>query len=309
IRAGAEQRRPAPDTLKSTLTLRDPPAGRWLRCDAANVRGNGSSAPVRVALTAVPTRGPSPGLVGGVVGVVALICGAAATCVYITLRQKRDRRRLHCAAGLQGLVAGEPGSLDPTLPADEQAELLPYEARWEFPREDLILGGGARHRGRRGHLDGGGEDGEARRRRRLPARPRLRAQDPRAPGPPPQRGEPAGRVHGAHHGTSYDSGGAAVPLSPLPTDDSSSSGGPQPLWRTLYRCDTRAPSRVLCTADLLSWAYQVACGMQYLAQRKVLHGDLAARNVLLARDGIVKICDFGLARSMYKSDTYKKKGD
>ncbi|PSN38416.1 hypothetical protein C0J52_16327, partial [Blattella germanica] len=40
----------------------------------------------------------------------------------------------------------------------------------------------------------------------------------------------------------------------------------------------------------------------------VLHGDLAARNVLLADDNIVKICDFGLARSMYKSDNYKKKG-
>lgn len=38
----------------------------------------------------------------------------------------------------------------------------------------------------------------------------------------------------------------------------------------------------------------------------MLHGDLAARNVLLAEDNIVKICDFGLARSIYKNDEYKK---
>jgi FMS-like tyrosine kinase 1 len=40
-----------------------------------------------------------------------------------------------------------------------------------------------------------------------------------------------------------------------------------------------------------------------------MHGDLAARNILLADDNIVKICDFGLAKSMYKSDNYRKKGN
>nr|CAD7418634.1 unnamed protein product [Timema poppensis] len=47
----------------------------------------------------------------------------------------------------------------------------------------------------------------------------------------------------------------------------------------------------------------------YFNMLQVLHGDLAARNILLADDNIVKICDFGLAKSMYKSDNYKKKGD
>lgn len=34
---------------------------------------------------------------------------------------------------------------------------------------------------------------------------------------------------------------------------------------------------------------------------------MAARNTLLAENGVVKICDFGLARSMYKDDNYQKK--
>jgi FMS-like tyrosine kinase 1 len=41
--------------------------------------------------------------------------------------------------------------------------------------------------------------------------------------------------------------------------------------------------------------------------KQVLHGDLAARNILLADDNVVKICDFGLAKSMYNSANYRKK--
>jgi serine/threonine protein kinase len=36
---------------------------------------------------------------------------------------------------------------------------------------------------------------------------------------------------------------------------------------------------------------------------------LAARNVLLADNNIVKIADFGLAREVYRSGNYKKKGE
>ncbi|CAH2062831.1 unnamed protein product, partial [Iphiclides podalirius] len=89
----------------------------------------------------------------------------------------------------------------------------------------------------------------------------------------------------------------------------SETGYVQPEWRSNYEndySDGRAP-RPLFSRDLLAWAFQIARGMEYLASRKVLHGDLAARNVLLAEDNIVKICDFGLARSIYKNDEYQKK--
>ncbi|KAB7495798.1 Vascular endothelial growth factor receptor 1 [Armadillidium nasatum] len=41
----------------------------------------------------------------------------------------------------------------------------------------------------------------------------------------------------------------------------------------------------------------------------VLHGDLAARNLLLASNNVVKICDFGLSRKMYENNVYLKKSD
>nr|XP_029709181.1 vascular endothelial growth factor receptor 1 isoform X14 [Aedes albopictus] len=83
----------------------------------------------------------------------------------------------------------------------------------------------------------------------------------------------------------------------------------EPLWRSNYGMDYKGPARPVTTTDLVCWASQVASGMEYLASRRVLHGDLAARNILLCDDNVVKICDFGLARSMYKSDNYKKKGE
>ncbi|CAH2092052.1 unnamed protein product [Euphydryas editha] len=89
----------------------------------------------------------------------------------------------------------------------------------------------------------------------------------------------------------------------------SETGYVKPEWRTNYESDYsfegRNP-RPLTSRDLLAWAFQIARGMEYLASRKVLHGDLAARNILLAEDNVVKICDFGLARSIYKNDEYKK---
>ena len=63
---------------------------------------------------------------------------------------------------------------------------------------------------------------------------------------------------------------------------------------------------------LLLWSFHVANGMRYLAENKIMHGDLAARNILMSdnplNDGtvIAKVADFGLAKRFYDNITYQK---
>lgn len=56
------------------------------------------------------------------------------------------------------------------------------------------------------------------------------------------------------------------------------------------------PSFVLQPAQKKHLAQQLFEGMDYLHTRGVLHRDIKAANILVSKDGIIKIADFGLAR-------------
>jgi serine/threonine protein kinase len=59
--------------------------------------------------------------------------------------------------------------------------------------------------------------------------------------------------------------------------------------------------------DSLSlWTRHVVLGMKYLSEKRIIHGDLATRNLLLLNERHVKISDFGLARQLQNYSIYKK---
>ncbi|XP_031423059.1 receptor tyrosine-protein kinase erbB-3 isoform X2 [Clupea harengus] len=53
---------------------------------------------------------------------------------------------------------------------------------------------------------------------------------------------------------------------------------------------------------LLNWCVQIAKGMYYLEEKRMVHRNLAARNVLLKSDYQVQIADYGLADLLFPDD-------
>ena len=64
---------------------------------------------------------------------------------------------------------------------------------------------------------------------------------------------------------------------------------------------------------LITLTFDIASGMEHLARKQIMHGDLAARNILISRQycsngsGLVaKVADFGLAKNFSNNTTYTK---
>ncbi|CAL2046335.1 unnamed protein product [Caenorhabditis brenneri] len=72
-----------------------------------------------------------------------------------------------------------------------------------------------------------------------------------------------------------------------------------------YKKNEKDTYKELSTFDLISFAYQIAKGMEHLAKIRCVHRDLASRNVLITSDGITKIGDFGLSRKYENREYYR----
>ena len=70
----------------------------------------------------------------------------------------------------------------------------------------------------------------------------------------------------------------------------------------------RGEGRQLKLPELVDIGVQVASGMAYLESQHYSHCDLAARNVLVGEENIVKIADFGLARLINDDEYGAKEG-
>ncbi|XP_072042619.1 uncharacterized protein [Amphiura filiformis] len=82
------------------------------------------------------------------------------------------------------------------------------------------------------------------------------------------------------------------------------------LQHFLWRCKEEKyiledPIYAITDVTKLQIAHQIARGMEYLSQTRYYHGDLAARNILVGKELVVKMSDFGMAEDIYMRE-YKR---
>ncbi|KFB42125.1 vascular endothelial growth factor receptor [Anopheles sinensis] len=81
---------------------------------------------------------------------------------------------------------------------------------------------------------------------------------------------------------------------------------PQARWFQLPDDVTPEVPQSYTTQDLHCFASQIANGMAYLISRRILHGSLMARKIMLCEKRVVKICGYGLTRTVFRSSACKR---
>ncbi|XP_035693072.1 proto-oncogene tyrosine-protein kinase receptor Ret-like [Branchiostoma floridae] len=75
------------------------------------------------------------------------------------------------------------------------------------------------------------------------------------------------------------------------------------LWSLREQRKTTGNGKLL---ERLGFTCDVANGLSELARLKIVHRDIAARNVVISDRKVAKIADFGLSRDVYLSSAYKR---
>lgn len=63
----------------------------------------------------------------------------------------------------------------------------------------------------------------------------------------------------------------------------------------------------ITSKELIKFTYHIAKGMEYVASQGIVHRDLASRNILVSKDKICKVADFGFARRVDDEFVYVRK--
>lgn len=61
--------------------------------------------------------------------------------------------------------------------------------------------------------------------------------------------------------------------------------------------DSLAPEKMMDSELVKSYMFQITAAMLFCHRRRVLHRDLKPQNLLINKEGIIKVADFGLGRS------------
>lgn len=62
----------------------------------------------------------------------------------------------------------------------------------------------------------------------------------------------------------------------------------------------------ITSKELIKFIYHIAKGMEYVAAQGIIHRDLASRNILVSKDKICKVADFGFARRVNDECAYER---
>uniref|UniRef100_A0A8C8SSF0 Vascular endothelial growth factor receptor 3 n=1 Tax=Pelusios castaneus TaxID=367368 RepID=A0A8C8SSF0_9SAUR len=280
----------------SIQRVREEDAGLYL-CSVCNAKGCvNSSASVSVEGSDDRTNVEIVILIG--TGVIAVFFWILLILIFCNIKRPAHA---DIKTGYLSIIM-DPGE----VPLEEQCEYLPYDSsKWEFPRERLRLGKVLGH-GAFGKVVEASAFGINKSNSCETVAVKMLKEGATASEHKALMSELKILIHIGNHLNVVNLLGACTKPNALSPSYGEYWEREQfffPLWTVDDLWQTP-----LTMEDLICYSFQVARGMEFLASRKCIHRDLAARNILLSENNVVKICDFGLARDIYKDPDYVRKG-